>query len=128
MQVVAGGANSSLHSLLVAGTVSTAFAYPWAGVMFSPGQRFLRRQSLVQARHPLLGQRRRRAYRVMLFTASGGRMPATQTFTVTAEWKEYKFPLSAFNGTDGHDIMAIIFVSSTVVGAFSFQLDDVRLD
>jgi hypothetical protein len=69
-----------------------------------------------------------RSYRVMVFTGSGGRIPAMKDFSVTADWKEYTIPLSDFNGTDGHDLMAILFTSGTDEGAFSFQIDDVRLN
>ena len=64
----------------------------------------------------------------MLFTQSGGRIPAQQTFTVGPEWKQFTFPLSAFAGTDGHDVTAILFVGGRQVGDdFDFQIDDIHL-
>lgn len=129
MKVVDGGANAGKHSLQITGTVSNAFAYPWAGVMFSPGQAPFTPANLSakKAIH-FWAKGDTRICRVMVFTASGGRIPAMKSFSVTPDWKEFIFPLSDFNGTDAHDVMAIIFSSSTDVGAFSFQIDDVRLD
>jgi imidazolonepropionase-like amidohydrolase len=129
MKVVDGGANAGKHSLQITGTVSNAFAYPWAGVMFSPGTAPFTPANLSakKAIH-FWAKGDTRTYRAMVFTASGGRIPAVKSFSVTPDWKEFTFPLSDFNGTDAHDVMAIIFSSSTDVGAFSFQIDDVRLD
>jgi hypothetical protein len=47
-----------------------------------------------------------KAYRAMIFTDSGGRIPAQQVFVAGPEWKQVTFPLSAFNGTDGHAVEA----------------------
>ena len=66
-------------------------------------------------------------YRVLVFTASGGRIPAQQTFTAGAEWKKLSVPFSGFNGTDGHDISAILFVGGPVAGKFDFQIDGIKL-
>jgi hypothetical protein len=67
-------------------------------------------------------------YRVLFFTTSGGRIPAQQTFTATSAWKETNIPFSAFNGTDGHDISAILFVGGPAAGKFEFQIDNVKLE
>jgi hypothetical protein len=67
-------------------------------------------------------------YRVLIFTASGGRIPALQTFATTSEWKQFSMPFSAFNGTAGHDLSAILFVGGPTAGKFDFQIDDVKLE
>ena len=36
-------------------------------------------------------------------------------------------PLSSFNGTDGHDIAAILFVGGPTAGTFDLYLDDIGL-
>ena len=129
MKVVDGGANGSKHSLRISGTVSNAFAYPWAGASFSPGPAAFAPANLSSKKSIHFWARGDgRNYRVMVFSASGGRIPAMQNFSVTADWKEYAMPFSDFGGTDGHDLMAILFTSSTDEGAFSFDIDDVRLD
>jgi len=67
-------------------------------------------------------------YRVLVFTTSGGRIPAQQTFTAGSEWKETTIPFASFNGTDGHDISAILFVGGPAPGKFDFQIDNVTLE
>ena len=129
MKVVDGGANGSKHSLRISGTVSNAFAYPWAGASFSPGPAAFAPANLSSKKSIHFWARGDgRNYRVMVFSASGGRIPAMKNFSVTADWKEHAMPFSDFGGTDGHDLMAILFTSSTDEGAFSFDIDDVRLD
>jgi hypothetical protein len=51
-----------------------------------------------------------------------------KNFSVGPEWKEVSMAFSDFGGTDGHDIMAILFSASTEAGPFQFFIDDVRLE
>ena len=55
-------------------------------------------------------------------------MPSQQTFTTIPDWKQFRIPFSAFNGTDGHDIAAILFVGGPNPGKFDFEIDDVKLE
>lgn len=129
MKVVDGGANGSKHSLQVTGTVSNAFAYPWAGVMFAPGAVPFAPTNLSSKKSIHFWAKGDGGMcRVMVFTASGGRVPAMKSIAVGSDWKEFNIPFADFGGTDGHDIEAIIFSSSADVGPFSLQLDDIRLD
>jgi len=41
--------------------------------------------------------------------------------------RELSVPLSAFNGTDGHDVNAILFVGGPQAGKFEFQIDEIQL-
>ncbi|HWY44029.1 MAG TPA: CIA30 family protein [Candidatus Sulfotelmatobacter sp.] len=129
MKVIEGGANKSKGALEISGTVTNAFTYPWAGVMFSPGATPFAPANLSSKKALHFWARGdSRSYRAMVFTESGGRIPAMKNFNVTSEWKEFTFPLSDFNNTDGHDIQAILFTSSMDPGAFKFAIDEVRLD
>jgi hypothetical protein len=58
-------------------------------------------------------------YRVMIFTTSGGRMPARKKLLRQLGWKEVFMPFSDFGGRDGHDIMAILFCASTEAVRFN---------
>jgi imidazolonepropionase-like amidohydrolase len=128
MNVIAGGANSSKHALDVSGEIDGGLPFAWAGVMFSPGSQPFAPANLSSKKTlTFWAKGDGKTYRAMIFTESGGRMPAQQTFAVGPEWKEFSFPLSAFNGTDGHDIEAILFVGGPQPGKFDFQIDDVRL-
>jgi hypothetical protein len=117
MKVIDGGANKDPHALDVSGLIDGGLPFAWAGVMFSPGDQPFAPVNL--SAHKSIsfwtkgdGQ----TYRILVFTASGGRMPAQQTFEAGKEWKKISFPFSDFNGTDGHDIAAILFVGGPAAG------------
>ncbi len=129
MKVVDGGANASKHSLEVTGTIDGGLPYAWSGVMWSPGtQPFVPVNLSSKKQISFYAKGDGQTYRVLVFTASGGRIPAQQTFTAGSEWKKFSMPLSAFNGTDGHDFSALLFVGGPNAGKFEFQLDDIGME
>jgi|SRR5882672_883448 len=129
MKIVEGGANKSKSALEITGNVTNAFTYPWAGVMFSPGTAPFTPANLSSKKAIHFWARGdSHTYRVMIFTTSGGRIPAMKDLNLAPEWKEFTMPFSVFNGTDGHDIMAILFTASMETGNFKFAVDEVRLD
>jgi imidazolonepropionase-like amidohydrolase len=128
MKPVADGANGSKYSLKVSGNIDGGLPFAWAGVMFSPGAQIFAPANLSANKDlTFWAKGDGKAYRAMIFTASGGRIPAQQTFTSEKNWKQYKLPLSSFNGTDGHDIAAILFVGGPAAGTFELYLDNVGL-
>lgn len=52
---------------------------------------------------------------------SFGYMPATQEFVPASEWKQFRFPLAAFNKTEGYDVLAVIFAGGRAPGPFRFE-------
>jgi hypothetical protein len=128
MNVVDGGAANSQHSLGVQGNVDGALPFAWAGAMFSPGEQVFAPANLSPKKElTFWAKGDGKTYRVMVFTESGGRIPAQQDFVAGKEWKQFTFPFSAFNGTDGHDLAAILFVGGPAAGKFDFQIDEVAL-
>jgi hypothetical protein len=108
MEVVAGGAEGSKGALRVTGEVMEGFAFPWSGVMFSPGPAPMQPANL--SGHKAIqfwakgdGQ----TYQVMMFTKKLGYRPAIQTFVAGLEWKQFTLTFAAFGDVDGIDIMAI---------------------
>ena len=129
MKIVEGGANGGKHALDISGVIDGALPFAWAGVMFSPGAEPFGPVNLSSKKNiSFFAKGDGQTYRVLVFTASGGRIPAQQTFAAGADWKKTSIPFSAFNGTDGHDIAAILFVGGPAAGKFDFQVDDVRLE
>jgi imidazolonepropionase-like amidohydrolase len=129
MKVIDGGANGDKHALDISGLIDGGLPYAWAGVMWSPGsQPFIPVNLSSKKSISFFAKGDGQTYRVLFFTASGGRIPAQQTFTAGGEWKKTSIPFSAFNGTDGHDISAILFVGGPAAGKFDFQIDEVKLD
>jgi len=113
--------NGALH---VTGTVIAGSPAQWAGAMFLPGASMmapvnLSSKKIIQLRAKGDGK----TYSVLVFTTSGGRAPAIQTFTAGPAWQQVTFPLAAFK-TDGHDLMGVAIVSSAAPGEFAIDLDD----
>ena len=62
----------------------------------------------------------------MLTERRAGQIPAFQTAVFQPKWKQYTFPLSAFE-TDGRDILALAVARVQEVGKFQFDLDQVEI-
>jgi imidazolonepropionase-like amidohydrolase len=117
------------NALHIRGTISNAIPYAWAGAMWSPGTVPMMPANLSGTK----GLRFRArgdggTYRVLVFAQSKGMFPLTRTFVAGPEWRDESFPWSAFNGIDGHDVMAVILCGGPQPGDFSFEVDDVRLE
>lgn len=129
MKIADGGSNGGKHALEVTGNIDGGLPYAWAGVMWAPGsQPFIPVNLSSKKNISFYTKGDGQTYRVLVFTESGGRIPAQQTFTAGPEWKKISVPFSSFNGTDGHDVGAILFVGGPAVGRFDFEVDDVHLD
>ena len=129
IKVVSGGANKTPGALEIAGTLDAGLPYGWSGVMFTPGQTPMAPVNLSSKKELRFFARGEQgsSFAVMIFARSKGRMPATQPFTATGEWKEVVLPFSSFDGIDARDLMGIAFVASGSPGAFKLLIDDVRL-
>jgi imidazolonepropionase-like amidohydrolase/ABC-type multidrug transport system permease subunit len=124
-----GGAENSKGSLEIDGDVLPGYAYPWAGAMFMPGaQPFAPANLSSKKTISFWAKGDGKTYRVMLFAASSGPIPAWQTFTAGSEWKHYSFPLASFQGMNGHDLEGVLFCGGPEPGKFALQIDDVRFD
>jgi imidazolonepropionase-like amidohydrolase len=128
MEVVVGGAEGSKGALRVTGEVMEGFAFPWSGVMFSPGAAPMQPANL--SSHKAIqfwakgdGQ----TYQVMMFTKKLGYRPATQTFVAGPDWKQFTLTFAAFGDVDGSDIMAIAWAAGPKTGPFQLELDNIRL-
>ncbi len=124
--VVDGGAEGTAKSLMIRGTISDAFNQAWAGAMFSPGKQVFQPANLSAKKEVRFWTKGDgKTYRVFIFAESKGYVPLTQSFVADAEWKEVVLPFSAFDGIDGHDVMAVIFGAGPAPGTFAFQIDHV---
>ncbi|HEY0810269.1 MAG TPA: CIA30 family protein, partial [Longimicrobiales bacterium] len=126
-RVADGGANGSKKSVEVTGAITTAFAYPWSGIMWSPGTQPMEPADLSSKKELRFWSKGDGAtYRVLIFAQSKGMQPVEQIFVAGPEWHEHVMPWTAF-GIDGKGIMAIIFTGGPKPGDFKFQIDDVVL-
>jgi len=129
MKVVEGGANGTKGALQVTGKIAEGSPQAFAGVMYCPGpQPFTPVDLSSKKTLSFWAKGDGRGYAALVFTQAGGYMPAVQSFTTGPEWKEFRFPLSSFNGTDGKDVTAIMFSAGGQAGDFSFTIDTVRLE
>ncbi|HZC66091.1 MAG TPA: CIA30 family protein [Candidatus Dormibacteraeota bacterium] len=129
IKVIEGGPTGSKRALQITGNISSAFTYAWAGAMFFPGTAPMTPANLSSKKSlHFWTHGDGRTYRVMVFTKSGGYMPAQKAFATTPDWTEIVIPLSEFGGTDGHDITGILFSAGSDPGAFVFAIDNVKLE
>jgi hypothetical protein len=129
MKVVEGGAMGSKGALQITGKISGASQQAWAGVMYSPGpQPFAPADLSAKKTLSFWAKGDGRGYAVLVFTQTNGYQPAVQIFTPGPEWKEFRFTLASFNGTDGKDITSIMFTAGPPAGDFSFTIDTVSLE
>jgi len=125
--VVEGGAAGTAKALQVQGTIDAAIPYAWFGAMWSPNDQPMTPGNLSskkELRFHTKGDGK--TYRVMVFAQSKGMMPLMTTFVAGAEWTEVVVPWQTF-GTDGKDIMAVIFSGGPAAGTFAFQVDEIAL-
>ena len=125
MEVVDGGANGTAKALHVHADTKPGSMYPWAGAMLMLG---------VIPMHPVdvsskggisFFAKGDTDLRVMLFTASAGRIPRLTTAHAGAGWTEITLPWSAFNA-DGKDVQALL-ICGPEKGTVDFVVDEVRL-
>jgi hypothetical protein len=65
-------------------------------------------------------------HRIMLFASSRGYQPLIKEFTAGTEWTRQTFQLAAFDGIDGSDLLAVMFVAGPTAGDYSFLIDDLQ--
>ena len=126
--VVRGGAEGSANALRVTGEVTQGFAYPWSGVLFSPGPTMMAPVNLSSRKAiQFWAKGDGQTYQVMIFAQRLGYRPATQTFVAGPEWKQFTMTFASFGDLDGSDIMAFVWAAGPKTGGFALTLDDIRL-
>jgi hypothetical protein len=94
--------------------------------MFTPGKQVFQPVDLSSRRElRFWAKGDGKTYRVLIFAESKGFAPLVQSFVAGADWKEYALPLSAFDGIDGHGVMALIFAGGPAPGPFAFRVDNI---
>ena len=125
--VVDGGANGTKKALTITGQIAGPLPFAWAGAMFMPGSAPMEPTNLSAKKSiHFWAKGDGKTYRVMLFAQSKGMNPLTRTFTPSTQWTEFDMPFADF-GTDGRDVLGILFAGGPQPGAFSLYIDEVRL-
>jgi imidazolonepropionase-like amidohydrolase len=125
----ARGALRTRHALRVAGTVAGGGAAQWAGAMFSPGASAMAPANLASFKVLTFWARADREIEVtvMLFAGQLGASPGRRPITVGPRWEQHRVALTELAAIEPYDVMGL-FVGATRVGAFSFEVDELRLE
>lgn len=116
-------------ALVVRGEIAAGVAFPWAGAIWSPGERPMQPidfsgRSMIRFR--TRGDERR--YSVMLLASSNPTStPATVHFVAPPEWTLVEIPLDSFPMDDPSIVAGLAFVAEGPPGSFVFELDDVEI-
>jgi len=129
--VVEGGATDSKGALEVTGAVGDAIQYPFAGTMFFPEGPPMQGLMDYSTKETLTFQARGDGRRYMLMVISGlsvEGIPLMVDFEAGPEWKEVRLEIAKLGAADWKRVRAIGVGTMGPVGAFRFQIDDVRLE
>jgi imidazolonepropionase-like amidohydrolase len=123
-----GGAEGSMGSMLIQGSIAEGAQYPWAGAFFSPGVGFMTPANLSFKKAVTFWTKGDgKTYTAMVFAQSLGYMPSVRTFVAGPEWEKHTITFEQF-GVEGYDITGIFFGGGSVPGNFIFQIDNIRLE
>ena len=126
-QRVSGGVEGSKGAMQIMGEIVPGAAITWAGVLFSPGKTTMAPANLsFKKAVSFWAKGEGKTFAVMIFSQGMGFVPASKTFAVGPEWKEYSFSFEEF-GVLGFDIMGIFIGASNNPGTFTLTIDNVRL-
>lgn len=116
-------------ALAVSGEIKAGFAFPWSGAMYFPANAPMQPVDL-SGRGELVFKARGdgRTYNAMLFSgAQMQSMPSMKIFVAGPEWTEIRLPLASINGADLARVRGFAFTAGQPLGAFAFEIDDVRV-
>jgi imidazolonepropionase-like amidohydrolase len=128
MRLVGQGANNSRGALEVTGEIKAGFAFPWAGVFFTPGEKSTQAVNYENAKELVFwvkGDGRR--YNVMTFSSTQAGVPPSQSFIAGPVWSEVRLPLDGFAGLELSQVTGFSFNASAPEGKFSFMIDHVEI-
>ena len=116
-------------ALVVTGEIAPGLTFPWAGVIWMPGEQPMQPVDF-SGRDAIRFQARGdgRQYSVMLISsAQPAGPPPTVTFIAPREWTEVEIRLEDFPTATPKIIAGLAFVAEGPVGAFAFEVDDVEV-
>jgi hypothetical protein len=127
---VAAGARGSKGALAIKGTIPAGdIPQAWAGAQLSPGTTMFEPTDLSRFKAiSFFARGDGKKYSVALFTRRNGYRPTFHEFVAGASWQHFSVPFSAFEGNDGSDVTAIVFMGGPTPGDVSFSIDDVGFE
>jgi imidazolonepropionase-like amidohydrolase len=125
IEVVSGGANGTPKSLHIHADTKAGFMFPWAGAVFVFGTPPMQPVDLSSKSGLSFFAKGDTDIRLMLFSASTGRIPHQTTVHAGADWTPITVPWRAFS-VDGKDVQMVLFCGPDK-GTVDFAIDEVRL-
>lgn len=123
-----GAAPNGQAAVALVGELKPDFPFPWAGVMFVPGQPPFAQVNLSGAGKLAFWVRGKAASAaVFAFSPATGSRPAMRPFAVTDTWREIEVPFASISGFDPVHAQALALVASGQPGPFKIEIADVRL-
>lgn len=128
-ELVTPGAAGSAGALQITGEVRPGFTWPWAGMLFFPGNAPMQPVDFTGNSELVFHTRGDGAtYTVMLFSGQSAQgMPVWVNFETGGEWREIRIPLADFQGADPSLIRGIAFTAGPKPGSFRFAIDNVAV-
>ena len=131
---MAGGSSSASMAvrdgaLVVTGEIAAGVAFPWAGVIWMPGEQPMQPvdfsgREVIRFRTRGDGGR----YSVMLInSAAPAGPPPTEAFVAPEEWTQVEIRLEDFPTASPEVIAGLAFVAEGAVGIFGFEVDEVEV-
>jgi hypothetical protein len=130
-RLVESGAGGSKGALEVTGTLGDGLQYPFAGTMFFPQGPPMQGLMDYSGKKTLKFQARGDGRHFMLMVISGlavEGIPLMYDFETGPEWREVRLDLAKYPNVDWKRVRAIGVGTMGPVGAFRFQIDDVRVE
>ncbi len=114
--------------LLMAGTLTSDFIAPWAGIAFLPGAQPMAPVSLAPARAIRFWARGEgKSFAIMGFSSATGQRPAVASFSVSPEWREVTVPFTELRRFDAAEATLLLIVANQQPGPFRMEVADIRL-
>ena len=132
-QMTGGSSSASVAvrdgALVVTGEIAPGVAFPWAGVIWMPGEQPM--QPVDFSGREVIRFRTRgdgRQYSVMLISsAQPAGPPPTVTFVAGDQWTEVEIRLEVFPTATPEVIAGLAFVAEGPAGTFGFEVDEVEV-
>ena len=120
----AGGSRGALH---VTGSVKPG-RFAWGGAQLQFGPLTGPGRDLSSATSLVFRVRGDRPGAIVMLFAAGNPAPMMRPVTVGAVWREVRVPLSSFPAASLKSVVGLAVTTDTTPGAFSYDLDDIRLE
>jgi imidazolonepropionase-like amidohydrolase len=124
---VAGQASNGQPVLVMQGALNAGYPYPWAGIMFMPGNEPFAPADLSAASRLSFFARGTAGHYAILAFSPPSQSPFTADFDVGTQWHETRISLRSLAGFDRSQVQGLAIVATDKLGPFRLEIADIRL-